>query len=250
LSRNIKYIILDKTLKIYYTFRDKLIRVLSIMYKILSFIICIILTLPYSSYTQDLSEKDKKIQSELLSNTLPELPSIDPNSIGSKELITTPRALNIDSQEVVKKNKILPNEGKPYFTISAGLAPFQISLGILKYFITEWWGHLELDLSFFPSVPVLDYYKAFSYYKPYVAFKVITGYSFYTFKKFEMSLFAQTQFAFVSTTDIPIILGLGFRFIIDFFWLDIGFSYSITAGGEDSPVFKGFHPILSLGFRF
>lgn len=223
---------------------------MAIMYKILLLLIMSNLFFPLNIHSQQVSKREQKIASELVSNTLPILPELNSNSIEYKKKAKTPAALNINSKEVIKKERILPNEGKAYFTLSGGLAPFQISLGVLKYFIPEWWGQLELDLSFFPSVPVLDYYKAFSYYKPYVAFKVITGYAFYTYKLFEMGLFVQAQFAFISTTDIPISMGLGFRFIIDFFWLDLGFSYSVTAGGTESPIFKGFHPILSLGFKF
>lgn len=201
------------------------------------------------SFSQTLTPKEQKIQEELNDIVLPQLPEENELAVSKKD-DTVLAALDIDSAEVIKEEKITPNEGSPYFTFSTGLAPFQVSIGILKYFIPEWWGQLEIDLTFLPSIPVPDYYKAFEFYKPYVAFKIITGYSFYSYRKFEMSLIVQVQFAFISSDDIPILPSLGMRFIIDFFYLDIGVTYAVVAGGVEDPIFTGWYPVISVGFRF
>ncbi|MGL4561675.1 MAG: hypothetical protein ACRCV0_05260 [Brevinema sp.] len=194
---------------------------------------------------QELSPKEQKIQQEIADVSLPKLPKEE------KDLaVDVPEKLQINaSTEAVKKEKSIPNKGNPYFTFSGGLSPYQAGIGILKYFIPEWWGHLELNLSFFPTIPVENYYTV-SRYSPFVAFKIITGYSFYSMQFFEMSLFLQVQFAFVSTTDIPFILSLGFRFMFPVIWIDLGASYSVSTTGIESKVFKGFHPTISVGFRF
>ena len=201
------------------------------------------------SFSQELTPKEQKIQDELTNITLPELPEEDEMAVSKKDDIV-PKALDIDSAEVIKEERMIPNEGNPYFTFSAGLAPFQGSIGILKYFIPEWWGQLDINLVGLPSIPVPDYYKATKFYKPYVAFKIITGWAFYSYRKFEMSLIAQVQFAFISSDDIPILPSLGVRFIIDFFYLDIGVTYAVVAGGVEDPIFTGWYPAITIGFRF
>ena len=201
------------------------------------------------SFPQTNTPKEQKIQEELNGISLPELPEENEFAVSKKE-DTVPAALDVDSSEVIKEERVTPNEGKPYFTFSAGLAPFQASIGILKYFIPEWWGQIDIDLVFLPSIPVPDYYKATKFYKPYVAFKIITGYSFYSYRKFEMSLIAHVQFAFISSDDIPILPSLGMRFIIDFFYLDFGVTYALVIGGVEDPIFTGWYPSLRIGFRF
>ncbi|MGL4393903.1 MAG: hypothetical protein ACRCS8_01575 [Brevinema sp.] len=191
------------------------------------------------------STKEQKIQQEMDEVALPPLPKTE-----KEAKIDVPDKLQINaSTEAVKKEKSIPNKGNPYFTLSGGLAPYQASFGILKYFIPEWWGHLELNLTFFPTKPSENYYTA-TPLNPFVGFKIMTGYSFYSMQFFELSVFAQVQFAFVSTSDIPFVAGLGLRFMFPFLWLDIGASYSVSATGEESNVFNGFHPMISLGFRF
>ncbi len=201
------------------------------------------------SFSQELTPKEQKIQDELTNIILPELPEEDEMAVSKKDDIV-PAALDIDSAEVIKEERTIPNEGNPYFTFSAGLAPFQASIGILKYFIPEWWGQADINLVFLPSIPVPDYYKATKFYKPYVAFRITTGWAFYSYRKFEMSLIAQVQFAFISSDDIPILPSLGMRFIIDFFYLDIGVTYAFIASGVDDPIFTGWYPAISIGFRF
>ncbi len=201
------------------------------------------------SFSQTITPKEQKIQEELNDIVLPELPEEDEFAVSKKDE-AVPAALDVDSSEVIKEEKGTPNEGKPYFTFSGGLAPFQVSIGMLKYFIPEWWGQIDIDLVFLPSIPVPDYYKAAEFYKPYVAFKIITGYSFYSYRKFEMSFIAQVQFAFISSDDIPILPSLGMRFIIDFFYLDLGVTYALVAGGVEDPIFTGWYPVVRVGFRF
>ena len=201
------------------------------------------------SFSQEITPKEQKIQEELNSIVLPELPEENEFAVSKKDEVA-PAPLDVDSAEVIKEERITPNEGNPYFTLSGGLAPFQGSIGILKYFIPEWWGHLTIDLVGLPSIPVPDYYKATKFYKPYVAFKVTTGWAFYSYRKFEISLIAQVQFAFISSDDMPILPSLGMRFIIDFFYLDIGVAYAVVAGGADDPIFTGWYPAISIGFRF
>ncbi|MGL4367613.1 MAG: hypothetical protein ACRCTQ_04975 [Brevinemataceae bacterium] len=212
-------------------------------------ILIVLIMFPGALYSEEVSNpiKEEKINQEL-SNTLPVLAVTNDTKNKSEQPVQEP--LDINSQKVVKSDKVIPNDGKIYFTLSGGLAPYQFNLGILKYFIPEFWGQLELNLVFFPDVPVSNYYTALSYFKPYVGFKVIAGYSFYTYKKLEISLFVQFQFSFISLQDVPIIPSLGFRFAIDFFWIDIGVGYSISAGGTSTPIFQGFSPTISLGFRF
>ncbi|MGL4388776.1 MAG: hypothetical protein ACRCTJ_05235 [Brevinema sp.] len=212
----------------------------------LKFYLLLMLIFSQHIYAQEeLSLKKQKIQQEM---TNVELPNPPKDAKSSKTDI--PEKLQINATtEAVKKEKTVPNKGNPYFTISGGLAPYQASIGILKYFIPEWWGHLELNLSFFPTIQVENYYLARSF-NPFVAFKIITGYSFYSTQIFEMSLFAQVQFAFISTSEIPFIISLGFRFIFPFIWIDLGASYSISVTGNDSHIFNGFHPTISAGFRF
>ncbi len=212
------------------------------------FFICILIT-STQLFTQESTVKEQKIKQELNEIILPELPTENELAMSKKDT-PVPVALNIDSSEVIKEERVIPNDGTPYFTLSAGLAPFQVSIGILKYFIPEWWGQLDIDLTFLPSISVSDYYKAAKFYKPYVAFKVITGYAFYTYRKFELSLIAQVQFAFISSDDIPILPSLGMRFIIDFFYLDVGVTYAFVAGGVEFPIFTGWYPAITVGFRF
>ena len=220
--------------------------------KIFFLVICIFI-FSTQSFSQtiapDITPKEQKIQEELNGIALPELPEEDEFAVSKKDE-TVPAALDVDSSEVIKEERVVPNEGNPYFTLSAGLAPYQVSIGILKYFIPEWWGQVDINLVFLPSIPVPDYYKATKFYKPYVAFKIITGYSFYSYRKFEMSLVAQIQFAFISSDDIPILPSLGMRFIIDFFYLDIGVTYAIVTSGVEDPIFTGWYPAISIGFRF
>ncbi|MGL5254605.1 MAG: hypothetical protein ACRC9L_06415 [Brevinema sp.] len=199
--------------------------------------------------TNKLSPREEKIQQEIEADNLPPLPGDAQGGTRSSDI---PRELNINSDAVVRTQRQIPNEGRPYFTISGGLAPFQASLGILKYFIAEWWGQAELGVYFFPQSPADNYFLAAvrNDISPFVGFKVNTGYAFYTFRDFEMSLFINMGFAFINTTDIPIIFGLGFRFQYKFFLIDIGALYSITAGGSQSPVFNGFQPIVIAGFKF
>ena len=199
--------------------------------------------------TPDTTPKEQKIQDELTNITLPELPEESELAVSKKD-DTVLADLDIDSAEVIKEERTTPNEGNPYFTFSGGLAPFQGSIGILKYFIPEWWGQLTIDLVGLPSIPVPNYYEATEFYKPYVAFKIITGWAFYSYRKFEMSLIVQVQFAFISSDDMPILPSLGMRFIIDFLYLDIGVAYAFVAGGVDDPIFTGWYPVVSIGFRF
>lgn len=223
----------------------------------------ILVSLPSVSFMQtpDLSPKEQKMQEELSNMTLPNLPEQDEESTVNISDDTSLDALNIDSSQTVSQESTVPNEGNPYFTLSGGLAPYQASIGILKYFITEWWGQLDINLTFLPTIPVEDYYAASSFYKPFVAFRVITGWSFYSYRIFEMSLIAQVQVAFISSTDIPILPSLGFRFTVSFFYLDIGVSYAVTVGGGDKDdndndkgtedqIFSGWYPAITLGFRF
>lgn len=208
-------------------------------------VIFVILVIINPLYSEELSLKDQKINQEMTNET-PKLPE---NT--SEPKIDIPQKLQISAtSEAVKKEKEIPNKGNPYFTLSGGLSPYQASIGMLKYFIPEWWGQLELNLSFFPATPNTDYYGLGIKYNPFVAFKIMTGYSFYSIQFFEMSLFTQIQFAFVSTTDIPFIFALGFRFVFDFIWLDLGASYSVSSTGIPSQYFKGFHPVVAVGFRF
>lgn len=204
----------------------------------------------FSQQTAPLSLKAQKIQAELENESLPELPETEKVAENSEIKQEIPDSLNIDSQEVVKKSRTVPNEGKPFFTLSGGLAPYQANLGILKYFIPEWWGQIEIGMTIFPNVPVNNYYTAVQFFKPYIALKIITGYSFFTKKQFEMSLFVQAQAAFIGTTEIPIIPAAGFRFTISFFWLDVAVGYAVTVGGTSSPIFSGVQPVIALGFRF
>ncbi|MGL5722211.1 MAG: hypothetical protein ACRCY4_07425 [Brevinema sp.] len=199
--------------------------------------------------TNQLSPREEKIRQEIEADNLPPLPG-DPER--GNRAADVPRELNINSEAVVRAQREVPNEGKPYFTISGGLAPFQASLGILKYFIAEWWGQAELGVYFFPQAPENNYFAAVARndLSPFVGFKILTGYAFYNFRDFEMSFLINIGFSFINTTSIPIIFGTGFRFQYKFFLIDLGFLYSITTGGTPSPVFNGFQPIVMLGFRF
>lgn len=210
-------------------------------------ILCFFSLFITSVHTQSL--KEKKIQEESSTLSLPPLPEEDKMSLGKQEN-SVPPALNIDSTEVIAPERVTPNEGSPYFTLSGGLAPYQVSLGILKYFIPEWWGQLDINVTFLPSIPVENYYTATKFFKPYVAFRVVTGYAFYSYRFFEISIIAQIQFAFISSDDVPFLPSLGMRFIIDFFYIDIGVSYAVTIGSPEEPIFEGWYPALTLGFRF
>ncbi|MGL5955908.1 MAG: hypothetical protein ACRC0X_04805, partial [Brevinema sp.] len=194
--------------------------------KILIQLLLILFLVPTINYSQEMTLKEQKIQEEQANLSLPDLPQQNALSLEAN-LPKAPAPLDVNSSEVIKQKRTLPNEGNPYFTFSGGLAPYQASLGILKYFIPEWWGQLEINLAFIPSVPVDNYYTATKFFKPYVAFRIITGYSFYNYRIFEISLIAQAQFVFVSTDDIPFLPSLGMRFIFDFFYLDVGVSYAV-----------------------
>ncbi|MGL4677458.1 MAG: hypothetical protein ACRCWI_07300 [Brevinema sp.] len=217
--------------------------------KILIRSLLILLLFPIINYSQEMTLKEQKIQEERSNLALPDLPQQDSLSLEAN-LTKAPASLDINSAEVVKQKRVLPNEGNPYFVFSTSLAPYQASLGILKYFIPEWWGQLEINLTFIPSIPVDDYYTAVGFFKPYVAFRIITGYSFYNYRIFEISLIAQAQFVFVSTDDIPFLPTLGMRFIFNFFYIDVGVSYAVSIGSSTALVFKGWYPSISLGFRF
>lgn len=205
-----------------------------------------IVLIPNFIYTQ--TAKEQQIQKEQQELALPELPTDEENiQITPTE---KPKPLDVDSQEVVKKERVLPNDGTPYFTLSGGLAPYQASLGILKYFIPEWWGQLDINLAFIPTVPGEFYYTAVDVLKPYVAFKVITGWAFYSHRIFEISLIAQFQVAFVSTEDIPMIPSLGLRFVFDLFYIDLAVAYAFGVGSAEELLFSGVFPAITLGFRF
>lgn len=215
-----------------------------IFHSLILFIIC-----NGNIYAQTSSLKEAKIEQELSKPNLPELPESSELEKLNSENENSLEAMEIDSDTVVKAERLNPNDGKPYFVFSTSMAPFQVSLGILKYFIPEWWGQFELNLTFLPSVPVENYYASASLYRPYIAFRVMTGYSFYAYKIFEISLLTTVQFVFISSSDVPFIPTLGFRFVFDFFWMDIGVGYAVTIGAEKQ-LFKGFYPAITLGFRF
>lgn len=206
----------------------------------------LMLLLPLLIHTQ--TAKEQKIQEERQNLSLPELPSKKETSSTTKP--TQPNSLDVDSSNVARTERILPNDGVPYFTLSGGLAPYQVSLGILKYFIPEWWGQLDINLAFIPSVSGKFYYTAIDFLEPYVAFKATTGWAFYHFRIFEISLIAQLQVVFVSTEDIPIVPSLGFRFIFDLFYIDVALAYAVGVGSSTKLLFSGFYPAITLGFRF
>lgn len=212
----------------------------------------ILFSVPFSVYAQNAAGeptlRQQRVQEEITSSNLPALP--EGRETAKKNEV--PQGLNIASDEVVKTRKAVPNDGKAFFTVSGGLAPFQVSLGVLKYFIAEWWGQADLGVYFFPKIAYENYFIAVKHndFSPYIGFKVSSGYSFYNARDFEASIFVTMQFAFISTVDIPIIFGGAFRFIYRIFWVDLGVLYSYTAGGAQSPIFNGVQPYFTLGFRF
>ncbi len=218
---------------------------------VFSLILCLF-SFSTASYSQDITPKEERIQLELSNNNLPALPEKSEGTITPKDTAPAPAPLAINSTEVIKKEKTVPNGGDPYFTFSGGLAPYQASIGVLKYFIPEWWGQIDINLTFLPSIPVDNYYTATDVFKSYVAFRLITGYSFYSYRFLELSLFAQIQLAFISATDIPIMTSFGFRIAMSFFYLDIGAMYAFTIGvaESDKSLFKGWFPAITVGFRF
>ncbi len=200
-------------------------------------------------FTQDLTLREQKIQEEQQNITLLGLPPENEMAIRPQNS-TIPIALDIDSEEIVKKRvRTLPNNGDPYFILSGGLAPYQASIGILKYFIPEWWGQIDLMVSFIPTDPVDNYYTAFSEFGYYGAFRVVTGYSFFEKDIYEISVIAQFQFVFIGTDDIPMLPSLGMRFIFDWFYLDVGVSYALEIGSTNL-VFSGWYPAVTIGVRF
>ncbi len=197
-------------------------------------------------YVQD--TRSQIIQQEEQDLTLPPLPSTTNQTAVSDP--ATPQKIDVNSDSIVVTEKVVPNEGNPYFVFSFGLTPYQLSIGILKYFIAEWWGQIDIDLTFIPNVPNDNYYTAYDHYKPYVAFKIVTGYSFYQQGIYDLGVFAKVQFAFVSTDDIPVIPSAGFRFAFDFFYVDLGLGYAVGTSKDAELLFSGLQPAISFGFRF